>query len=140
MEEGPIIVTKDYDVTSWLLLQVNTFPRAYRFVLGDRIANTALDILEGLVEASHRRDKRAILSAVNLKLERLRYLIRMSKDLQVLSLRKYEYVAREINEVGAMLGGWLKQQQGRELRDVLGRPGGIGPCRNTTLGVEPPCP
>jgi hypothetical protein len=47
MEEGPKIVTKAYDVTSWLLQQVNTFPRAYRFVLGDRIATTALDILEG---------------------------------------------------------------------------------------------
>jgi four helix bundle protein len=114
MEEGPTIVTKAYDVTSWLLQQVNTFPRAYRFVLGDRIASTALDILEGLVEASHRRDKRAVLDTVNLKLESLRYLIRMSKDLQVLSLCKYEYVAREINEVGAMLGGWLKQQRGRE--------------------------
>jgi len=114
MEEGPTIVTKAYDVTSWLLQQVNTFPRAYRFVLGDRIASTALDILEGLVEASHRRDKRAVLDTVNLKLERLRYLIRMSKDLQLLSLRKYEYVAREMNEVGAMLGGWLKQQRSRE--------------------------
>lgn len=85
-----------------------------RFVLGDRIANTALDILEGLVEASHLREKRAVLGTVNLKLERLRYLIRMSKDLQLLSLRKYEYVAREMNEVGAMLGGWLKQQRSRE--------------------------
>ena len=114
MEEGPKIVTKAYDVTSWLLQQVNTFPRAHRFVLGDRSANTALDILEGWVEASHLRDKRAVLGVVNLKLERLRYLIRMSKDLQVLSLRKYEYVTREINEVGAMLGGWLKQQRSRE--------------------------
>jgi hypothetical protein len=67
MEEGPKIGTKAYDVTSWLLQQVNTFPRAYRFVLGDRIASTALDILEGLVEASHRRDKRAMLDTVNLK-------------------------------------------------------------------------
>src|SRR5207245_9751017 len=114
VEEGPKIVTKAYDVTSWLLQQVNTFPRAYRFVLGDRIASTALDILEGLVEASHRRDKRAVLDTVNLKLERLRYLIRMSKDLRLLSLHKYEYVAREMNEVSAMLGGWLKQQRGRE--------------------------
>ena len=60
------------------------------------------------------RDKRAVLGTVNLKLERLRYLIRMSKDLQLLSLHKYEYVAREMNEVGAMLGGWLKQQRSRE--------------------------
>ena len=99
---------------SWLLQQVNTFPRAHRFVLGDRIANTALESLEGLVEASHLRDKRAVLGGVNLKLERLRSLIRMSQDFQVLSLRTYEDVARDINEVGAMLGGWLTQQRRRE--------------------------
>ena len=64
------------------------FPRAHRFVLGDRIANTALDILEGLGEASHLRDKRAVLRGVHLKLERLRsLLLRMSQDLQALSLR-----------------------------------------------------
>ena len=114
MEEGPKIVTKAYDVTSWLLQQVNAFPRTYRFVLGDRIATTALEVLEGLVDASHLRDKRAVLGSVNLKLERLRYLIRMSKDLEILSLRKYEYAAREINEVGAMLGGWLKQQRSKD--------------------------
>lgn len=114
MEDVPIIVTKAYDITSWLLQQVNTFPRTHRFVLGDRIANTALDVLEGLVDASHLRDKRAVLSGINLKLERLRYLIRMSKDLEILSLRKYEHAAREINEVGAMLGGWIKQQRTRD--------------------------
>jgi hypothetical protein len=99
---------------SWLLQQVNTFPRAHRFVLGDRIATTALESLEGLVEASHLRDKRAVLRGVNLKLERLRSLLRMSQDLQALSLRTYESVARDINEVSAMLGGWLTQQRRRE--------------------------
>ena len=67
-----------------------------------------------MVEASHLRDKRAVLGGVNLKLERLRSRIRMSKDFQVLNLRMYEDVARDINEVGAMLGGWLKQHRGRE--------------------------
>src|SRR5262245_36242782 len=114
MEEGPKIVTKAYDVTSWLLQQVNAFPRAYRFVLGDRIASTDLQTLEDRVKDSHTRDKRVVLDNVNLKLERLRYLLRMSKDLQLLSLRKYEYMAREMIEVGAMLGGWLKQQRNRE--------------------------
>ena len=71
-KRGPKIVTKAYDVTAWLLQQVNAFPRTYRFVLGDRIATTALEVLEGLVDASHLRDKRAVLSSVNLKLERLR--------------------------------------------------------------------
>ena len=74
------------------------------------------------LSAARLRDKRAVLGVVNLKLERLRYLIRMSKDLQVLSLRKYGYVAREINEVDAMLGGWLKQQRSKESCGTLQPP------------------
>ena len=70
-DRGTKIITKAYQVTSWLHQQVNTFPRAYRFGLGDRIASTALNILEGLVEASHLRDKRAVLDVVDLKLKRL---------------------------------------------------------------------
>ena len=113
LSEGPSIVTKAYDVSLWLLLQVTAFPRTYRFVLGDRLQQTALEILEGLVDASHHREKDDLLQEVNLKLERLRFLIRLSKDLKLLSLKKYEYLARDVNELGAMLGGWLKQQKGR---------------------------
>ena len=50
-------------------------------MLGDRIVNTALDILEGLVEANPLQEKRAVLGTVNLKLKHLHYLIHMSKDL-----------------------------------------------------------
>ena len=61
MPELPPIVTKAYDFTQWLLPRVQDFPRSSRFILGDRLIATMLDILEGLVEASHRRDKRAVL-------------------------------------------------------------------------------
>ena len=64
MAEELKVVTKAYDLVMWLLPQVSKFPRDYRFVLGDRIMNGALDVLELLVEASYERDKR--------ELERLR--------------------------------------------------------------------
>ena len=112
MPELPPIVTKAYDLAIWLLPRVNDFPRSSRFVLGDRLIATMLDILEGLIEASHRRDKRQVLETVSVKLDRLRFLIRLSKDLKLLNLTRYEYAAGALNEVGAMLGGWLKQQGG----------------------------
>lgn len=112
MDQLPPIVTKAYDLSCWLLPRVNDFPRSYRFVLGDRLINVSLDIVEGLIEASHRRDKRHLLEALSVKLNRLRFLVRLSKDLKLLTLNRYEYAAREMNEVGAMLGGWLKQQGG----------------------------
>jgi hypothetical protein len=111
MPELPPIVTKAYDFTQWLLPRVQDFPRSSRFILGDRLITTMLDILEGLVEASHRRDKRAVLEEVSTKLDRLRMLIRLSKDLKLLNLKRYEHAAGAVTELGAMLGGWLKQQR-----------------------------
>ncbi|MEK9142048.1 MAG: diversity-generating retroelement protein Avd [Nitrospirota bacterium] len=111
MPELPPIVTKAYDFTQWLLPRVQDFPRSSRFILGDRLIATMLDILEGLVEASHRRDKRAVLEEVSAKLDRLRMLIRLSKDLKLLNLKRYEHAAEAVTELGAMLGGWLKQQR-----------------------------
>lgn len=110
MDALPPIVTKTYDLALWLLPRVNDFPRSYRFILGDRLISVTLDIVEDLIDASHRRDKRSALETVSGKLDRLRFLIRLSKDLKVLTVSRYEFAARAVNEVGAMLGGWLKHQ------------------------------
>ena len=73
----------------------------------------ALDILELLIEAAYTRDKADLLKRAGLQLEKLRYLIRLSKDLEFLSIRRYEFVAGQIDEVGRMVGGWLRQQETR---------------------------
>lgn len=114
MPELPPIVTKAYDFSLWLLPRVQDFPRSARFILGDRLIVTMLDILDGVVVASHRRDKRAVLEDVSANLDRLRILIRLSHDLKLLNLKRYEHAAGALTELGAMLGGWLKQQTGRE--------------------------
>lgn len=113
MSELPPIVTKAYDLALWLLPRVQDFPRSSRFILGDRLIVTMLDVVEGLIEASHRREKRALLEDVSAKLDRLRMLIRLSQDLKLLTLKRYEHAAMAVTELGAMLGGWLKQQRDR---------------------------
>jgi hypothetical protein len=94
-------------------------------VLGDRLIHLMLDLVEGLIEASHRRDKRSVLDAVSVKLDRLRFLIRLSKDLKLLTLSRYEFGARAVNEVGTAVAaedGTL--QRGRPAGERgLGAPG-----------------
>jgi hypothetical protein len=114
MTELPPIVTKAYDFALWLLQRVQDFPRSSRFILKDRLIATMLDILDGLVDASHRREKRALLEDVSAKLDRLRLLSRLSHDLKLVNLKRYEHAAGALTEVGAMLGGWLKRQSSRE--------------------------
>jgi hypothetical protein len=41
-----------YRFILWLVPTVEKFPRSQKFLLGDRIQSTALDVLEGVVEAT----------------------------------------------------------------------------------------
>ena len=104
---GPAL-EKTYRFLLWLVPTVEKFPRAQKFMLGDRIQATALDVLEGLIEATYTRDRAAHLARVNLRLEKLRILFRLAKDLRLLDPRRYEVSAREIDEIGRMVGGWMK--------------------------------
>jgi hypothetical protein len=106
-------VTKTYDLTLWLLPHVGKFDRQHRFTLGNRLEEGVLEVLELLVEASYTREKQPLLRRANLRLERLRYLVRLAKDLRQLSLKQYEFAARAMNEIGMEIGGWAKQQTKR---------------------------
>jgi 23S rRNA-intervening sequence protein len=104
---GPAL-EKAYRFLLWVVPALEKFPRSQRFLLGDRIETTALTVLEKLVDATYSRQVETTLREVNLALERLRFLFRLSKDLHYLDLKRYEYVAREIDEIGRLVGGWLR--------------------------------
>lgn len=78
----------------WLIPTVEKFPRSQKFLLGDRIQNTALDVQERLVEATHTRSREGLLAQANLGQEKLRFLFRIASELQCLDLRRYEHAVR----------------------------------------------
>ena len=73
-----------YDLLLYLVPQLAKYPRTHKFLLADRIQNHVTDLLEILIEAyySPREAKRPLLLRANLMLEKIRYLVRLSKDLQ----------------------------------------------------------
>jgi hypothetical protein len=101
------------DFLAWLLPTTEKFPHKVRFTFANRIDNLALDIVEDLVEARYASDKRATLGRANLRLEKLRVLLRLCHELGHLSHTRYEHAVRALNEVGRMLGGWRRQQEER---------------------------
>jgi hypothetical protein len=56
---------KAYQFLVWLIPTLDKFPRRQKFLLGNRIESTALDVLDGLVEATYTRNRGRILDAVN---------------------------------------------------------------------------
>ena len=70
-------------------------------------------VLDHLIAATYNMpaDKAPHLRAANLGLEKMRFGVRLSKDLRHLDLKAYEYAARAIDEVGRMVGGWIKSDR-----------------------------
>jgi hypothetical protein len=97
-----------YRVLLWLIPTVEKFPRKQKFVLGDRIEATALDVLELLIGATYTKSRDKMLNEANLGLERLRFFMRLSFELRLIDTRRYEHAARGLDDVGRLVGGWLK--------------------------------
>ncbi len=97
-----------YRFLLWLVPAVEKFPRSQKFLLGDRIQSTALDVLEALIEATYTKRRTGHLARANLGLEKLRFLFRLAKDLRHLDMARYEHAARSLDEIGRMVGGWRK--------------------------------
>jgi len=114
MAEKETIVTKMYDLVKYLIPIVNRFPRDYKFTLGDRITNLVLDLLEQYIEAYYSGNRQAKINLLiqnNLKLERLRFLIRLAHDFRLFSNQRFGYINSKSDEIGRMNGGWIKQLQ-----------------------------
>ena len=120
-----VALEKTYQFLLWLIPAVEKFPRTQKFLLGDRMQTLALDVQEALIEATYAKNPAPHLLACNLRLENgvsvkanarsaLRrsqkpiFLFRLAMDLRYLDLGRYEFAARAIDEIGRLVGGWLK--------------------------------
>ncbi|MBM3506806.1 MAG: diversity-generating retroelement protein Avd [Alphaproteobacteria bacterium] len=104
---GPAL-ERTFQFLLWLIPAVERFPCAQKFLLGDRIQTTALDVLERLVEATYTKARARHLAGANLALEKRRFQCRLAHELRYLDARRYEFAARSLDEIGRLVGGWIK--------------------------------
>lgn len=112
-ETGPALEAH-YRLLLWLVSAVDGFPRRQRFLLGDRIQRTALDVSESLVEATYTKRRDTHLTQANLGIEKLRFLFRLAWDLRHLDTRRYEHAARSLDDIGRKVGAWSKTHRAQQ--------------------------
>ena len=111
--EELVVITKMYDLILWSCNHTGKFPRNHRFVLGERIERNLYDLLETLIRAKYSRQRQPLLEQANLSLEILRFQMRLAKDLQCLKVDSYGFATKAIDEIGKLVGGWLKSGSGK---------------------------
>lgn len=116
-DEPAIVVQKAYDWALWIIPKVEKFPKSYRFSIGQRLVSASLELLTNLVDATYQTRNAAPLGAAVREVNRIRYLMRLAKDLRVINLPAYEFAAKAMDEVGRMAGGWLKSTRQKHEAD-----------------------
>jgi len=82
-----------------------------RHTLWQRLEKSALSAIEGILRASamSKDEKLPVLQEVSHNLNVTRVFIRLAKDTKVIDEGKYESFQSQVDEMGRMLGGWIRQ-------------------------------
>jgi hypothetical protein len=103
-----LVIKRGYDFSKWLLQHTGKFPKSYRFSVAAKLENGILSFMEHATVANMRKDKLPLLKQADEALARLRLLFRLSYEMRFINLKSYEYGSNQMNELGRLLGGWIK--------------------------------
>lgn len=86
------------------------FPKKSRFSLGGKIDSLFIEIIELLFVASYlgKREKLPYLQKAIRRLDVLKFFFHVSWEIGALDNKKYITISEHLNEIGRMLGGWIR--------------------------------
>jgi hypothetical protein len=109
------ILKKAYDLYLTFHTYRRVVPKAERFTLYERCENAILDMVEAILEAGYSKSaqKTSVLERASVKLNIVRFFIRLLKETHAIDLKKYATLQEMIDEIGRMLGGWIRSTGSR---------------------------
>lgn len=86
------------------------FPKAARYVLGDKIDQLFVQLLELLLVASYqsKTDKLPTIRSAVRRMDVLKFFLRITWEIGALENKKYANLSEQAHELGRMIGGWKK--------------------------------
>lgn len=103
------ILKKSYELYKVFHDYRKIIPKSERFTVYERSENLIVDMMEFFLEAGYTRSNKVVtLEKASVKLNTLRFFIRLMKETKSLDTKKYTVLQEMIDEIGRMLGGWIR--------------------------------
>ena len=106
--DGLKILTKIEELDVYSHQVLIQFPKYEKFVLCAEIRQTLTRIIMLTVRCAKRFYKKTSMQDLDIEVEYLRCLVRKSYRLHYINVHRYKVWSIHINEIGNMLGGWMK--------------------------------
>jgi hypothetical protein len=94
------------------------FPKSERHVLSAEIRGSMWALLRLVIVCNKRYHKKTTLQDLDAELDLLRAQVRLAQQLGWLDFRRYEHWATLLDEIGRMIGGWIKAMAEPAVGDV----------------------
>lgn len=109
------IFRKSYDLYKTFYGFRGSVPKQDRYTVWQRCETLILEVLEGILYASQtsKAEKLPFLEKTSMKLNFLRVFVRLMKDTKAVDSKKYLVLEAQIDEIGRMLGGWIRATRER---------------------------
>ncbi|MBU1102925.1 four helix bundle protein [Patescibacteria group bacterium] len=96
-----------YDLILELFQTANSFSRDYRFTIGEKIKNETMEMIICIYRANKSFVERGKhIGEAREKVETIRFLLRVLKDLKQLGFKKFVYLNEKVESVSKQLSLW----------------------------------
>ncbi|MDD2758466.1 MAG: four helix bundle protein [Patescibacteria group bacterium] len=105
----PIVIKLSVSYKQWHEYLI-ALPRHTRFTIGSKIDSLFADCLELSLMAGYApRDKKSeVARRLSVKFDALKFFLKLLWEIKGLDNRKYTTLSPHLNEIGKMIGGWMK--------------------------------
>lgn len=100
-----------YTLTLLIFTAVDKLPKKDKYTLGESLKSISLKILDDIIIINcteDKEEKRLAFQRMDLDLQRMIIFARISYDLRLINVKKYEQIARLCDTIEKQLSGWEK--------------------------------
>lgn len=104
------IFGKVYGLYKEFYLCLKSFPRQDRYALGQKCEEAIIQLLRDIILISQigKQEKRAFLQRTSVEVDLIRIYLRLACEIRALNSKKYLLFQEMLDEIGRMIGGWLR--------------------------------
>ena len=109
-----LIERKAKELIKYIDAYTRQFPKYQKYVLGERLRNQSQDLIDLIITINKKYYKKTDLTLLDVRHEQLRVNANISYKLGLVEYHRYHHISNLIDEIGKMIGSWIKSINSNE--------------------------
>lgn len=97
-----------YELLQLVTVATRDFSKDFRYSLGQKLREECVELVLLIYRANSNQARRTVITAVLERLQVLELLLRLCKDLRLLSIKQFSSACELTDSLGRQASGWLK--------------------------------